>query len=187
MSFLTAGWLGSFTKARPVTPVKHSMSLSLQNLSLLSGLWPHSTTLNSGEVDVTEHTGVCQPCRVGSGLIPPFLSLHATISTSVLGMGPWQVVWLQPSIPKLGSLSPCRIRSRSALHHILYFILLPSYCRFPMCRMAASSLEISQFSVSVNIRTFIAERMLAYSLLSSLPSQVVQLPWGGGGVAQCTG
>lgn len=48
-----------------------------------------------------------------------------------------------------------------------------------MCRMAASSLDISQFSVSVNIRTFMAERMLAYSLLSSLPSQVVQLPWGG--------
>lgn len=53
--------------------------------------------------------------------------------------------------------------------------------------MAASSLEISQFSVSVNIRTFIAERILAYSLLSSLPSQVVQLPWEGEEVARCMG
>lgn len=56
-----------------------------------------------------------------------------------------------------------------------------------MCRMAASSLEISQFSVSVNMRTFMAERMLAYSLLSSLPSQVVQLPWGGKEAAGCVG
>lgn len=67
------------------------------------------------------------------------------------------------------------------------FALLPSYCRLPMCRMAASSLEISQFSVSVNMRTFIAERILAYSLLSSLPSQVVQLPWGGKQGTHCMG
>lgn len=37
---------------------------------------------------------------------------------------------------------------------------IPSNRRLPMCRMAASSLEISQFSVSVNIRTFMADRML---------------------------
>ena len=43
--------------------------------------------------------------------------------------------------------------------------------------MAASSFEISQFSVSVNMSTFMAERMLAYSWLSSRPSQVTQLPW----------
>ena len=53
----------------------------------------------------------------------------------------------------------------------------PSYCRLPRCRMAASSFEISQFSVSVNMSTFMAERMLAYSWLSSRPSQVTQLPW----------
>lgn len=39
----------------------------------------------------------------------------------------------------------------------------PSYCRLPKCRMAARSFEISQFSVSVNMSTFMAERMLAYS------------------------
>ena len=33
-------------------------------------------------------------------------------------MAPWQVVWIDPSVPKLGSLSPCRIKSRSALDHI---------------------------------------------------------------------
>ena len=43
--------------------------------------------------------------------------------------------------------------------------------------MEARSFEISQFSVSVNMSTFIAERMLAYSWLSSRPSQVMQLPW----------
>ena len=43
--------------------------------------------------------------------------------------------------------------------------------------MAARSFEISQFSVSVNMSTFMAERMLAYSWLSSRPSQVTQLPW----------
>lgn len=43
--------------------------------------------------------------------------------------------------------------------------------------MAARSFEISQFSVSVNMSTFMAERMLAYSWLSSRPSQVMQLPW----------
>ena len=55
-----------------------------------------------------------------------------------------------------------------------------------MCRMEASSLEISQFSVSVNISTFIAERMLEYSFRSSRPSHTVQLPWRrrGGGKAR---
>lgn len=43
--------------------------------------------------------------------------------------------------------------------------------------MEARSFEISQFSVSVNMSTFMAERMLAYSWLSSRPSQVMQLPW----------
>ena len=38
--------------------------------------------------------------------------------------------------------------------------VVPSKRRLPMCRMAASSLEISQFSVSVNMRTFMADRML---------------------------
>jgi len=47
----------------------------------------------------------------------------------------------------------------------------------PICRMAASSLEISQFSVSVNIRTFMADRILEYSFISFLPSQTVQFPW----------
>lgn len=36
----------------------------------------------------------------------------------------------------------------------------PSKRRLPMCRMAASSLEISQFSVSVNMSTFMADWML---------------------------
>lgn len=39
-------------------------------------------------------------------------------------------------------------------------LIIPSKRRLPMCRMAASSLEISQFSVSVNMRTFMADRML---------------------------
>ncbi len=39
-------------------------------------------------------------------------------------------------------------------------IIVPSKRRLPMCRMAASSLEISQFSVSVNMRTFMADKML---------------------------
>ncbi len=43
--------------------------------------------------------------------------------------------------------------------------------------MAASNLEISQFSVSVNIRTFMADRMLEYSFISFLPSHTVQFPW----------
>ena len=47
--------------------------------------------------------------------------------------------------------------------------------------MEARSFEISQFSVSVNMSTFMAERMLAYSWLSSRPSQVMQLPWGRAG------
>lgn len=47
--------------------------------------------------------------------------------------------------------------------------------------MEARSFEISQFSVSVNMSTFMAERMLAYSWLSSRPSQVMQLPWWAGG------
>lgn len=43
----------------------------------------------------------------------------------------------------------------------IYFpFIVPSKRRLPMCRMAASSLEISQFSVSVNMRTFMADRML---------------------------
>lgn len=46
--------------------------------------------------------------------------------------------------------------------------------------MVARSFEISQFSVSVNMSTFMAERMLAYSWLSSRPSQVMQLPWRAG-------
>lgn len=56
----------------------------------------------------------------------------------------------------------------------------PSYCRLPRCRMEAKSFEISQFSVSVNMSTFMAERMLAYSWLSSRPSHVMQLPWWAG-------
>lgn len=43
--------------------------------------------------------------------------------------------------------------------------------------MAASSLEISQESFSVNMRIFRAERKWAYSVTSSRPSQLVQLPW----------
>lgn len=39
-------------------------------------------------------------------------------------MGPPQLVWIQPSVPKLGSLSPCRIKSRSGLDHI------PVFCPF---------------------------------------------------------
>lgn len=46
--------------------------------------------------------------------------------------------------------------------------------------MEAKSFEISQFSVSVNMSTFMAERMLAYSWLSSRPSHVMQLPWWAG-------
>lgn len=52
----------------------------------------------------------------------------------------------------------------------------PSKRRLPMCRMAASSLEISQISVSVNMRTFMADRMLEYSRRSLRPSHSVQLP-----------
>lgn len=47
----------------------------------------------------------------------------------------------------------------------------------PRWRMAASSLEISQESLSENMRIFRAERKWAYSFTSSRPSQLVQLPW----------
>lgn len=43
--------------------------------------------------------------------------------------------------------------SGRALNCKMFFFTSPSYRRFPMCRIAASSLEISQFSLSVNIRT----------------------------------
>lgn len=35
----------------------------------------------------------------------------------------------------------------------IFILTLPSYRRFPKCKIAASSLEISQFSLSVNIST----------------------------------
>lgn len=43
--------------------------------------------------------------------------------------------------------------------------------------MAASSLQISQESLSVKVRIFRAERKWAYSFTSSRPSQLVQFPW----------
>lgn len=53
---------------------------------------------------------------------------------------------------------------------------LPSNSTFPRCRIAASSLLMSQCSESENIRIFIAERMWAYSFASFRLSQDVQLP-----------
>lgn len=54
---------------------------------------------------------------------------------------------------------------------------LPLTFTLPRWRMAASSLEISQESLSVNMRIFRAERKWAYSFTSSRPSQLVHLPW----------
>lgn len=39
-------------------------------------------------------------------------------------MARWQVFWMQPSMPKLGSLSACRIKSSSAL------VQVPVFCPF---------------------------------------------------------
>lgn len=58
---------------------------------------------------------------------------------------------------------------------------LPLNLTLPMCRMAARTLVISHTSESLNIRTFMAERMSANSRASSRPSHVMLPPWGGGG------
>lgn len=55
-------------------------------------------------------------------------------------------------------------------------ILLSNFT-LPRWRMAASSLEISQESFSVNMRIFRAERKWAYSLTSSRPSHLLFAPW----------
>lgn len=53
-------------------------------------------------------------------------------------MAPWQVFWIQPSIPKLGALSACRIKSSSALDHA------PVLCRFTFVLQVAHVQDGSQ-------------------------------------------
>ena len=56
------------------------------------------------------------------------------------------------------------------------FYYTPLYVIFPICNKEASIFMMSHILSSVNIRTFIAERMSAKSLASSRPSQVVSPP-----------
>lgn len=48
---------------------------------------------------------------------------------------------------------------------------------FPTWRRAARILRMSHTSGSLNIRTFMADRMSANSLASSRPSQVIEPPF----------
>ena len=63
---------------------------------------------------------------------------------------------------------------------MLTSLLLPLKHTLPRWRMAARSLKISQVSVSENKRIFKAARKWEYSIRSSRPSQLVQLPWWNG-------
>lgn len=53
-------------------------------------------------------------------------------------MAPWQVFWIHPSISKLGSLSACRIKNRSALNHV------PVFCPFTFILQVAHVQDGSQ-------------------------------------------